>query len=133
MQSDTFIEFEVRDVAEVVELWRSTAGARPAPVLRVEGGSGVVAIFPPVASWETGPPQDFDLVHPLRAAAHVALNLRAPWRALSISDFLCHVFDTSHSASPEETLRVTVACIEALAGGEPQRLRATAQAASVRE
>jgi hypothetical protein len=133
MPGETFIEFEVRDVGKVVAMWQSTAGSRPASVLHVESGAGVVAIFPPVASWETGPPQDFDLVHPVRSAAHVALNLRDPWRALSLSDFLCHVFDASHSASPEETLRVTVGCIEALTGGTPQRLRATTRASVVHE
>jgi hypothetical protein len=127
LPSGTFIEFEARDLARVVELWQATAGTS---VLQVEDGAGVVAIFPPFASWEAGPPQDFDLVHPVRAAAHVALKLSAPWRALSISDFLCHVFDTSHSATPEETLGVTVRCIEALSGGLPQRLRATSRAAA---
>jgi len=125
MPGDTAIEFELRDLAEVIELWQSTAGSRPASVLRVENGAGVFAMFPPVASWDSGPPRDFDIVHPVRVAARALLDLPAPWRALSLSDFLCHVFDASHSASPEETIRVTVRCIEALGGGLPARLRAT--------
>jgi hypothetical protein len=125
MPSDAAVEFESRDLAEVIALWQSTAGSRPASVLRVENGAGVIAIFPPVASWEAGPPRDFDLVYPVRVAARALLALPAPWRALSLSDFLCHVFDASHSASPEDTIRMTVHCIGALGGGLPTRLRAT--------
>jgi hypothetical protein len=125
MPGDTAVEFESRDLAEVIALWQSTAGSRPASVLSVENGAGVVATFPPVTSWETGPPCDFDLIYPVRVAARALLDLPAPWRALSLSDFLCHVFDASHSASPEETIRVTVRCIEALGGGLPERLRAS--------
>lgn len=125
MPGDGAVEFESRDLAEVIALWQSTAGRRPASVLRVENGAGVIAMFPPVASWEVGPPRDFDLIHPVRIAARALLALPAPWRALSLSDFLCHVFDASHSASPEETIRMTVRCIDALGGGLPARLRAS--------
>jgi hypothetical protein len=125
MPGDSAIEFESRDLGEVVALWQSTAGSRPPSVLRVENGAGVIAMFPPVGSWEAGPPRDFDLIFPVRVAVRALLDLPAPWRALALSDFLCHVFDASHSASPEETIRVTVRCIEALGGGLPARLRAT--------
>jgi hypothetical protein len=127
MQSETSIEFEPSDLAECIRLWESTAGSRPASVLHVENGTGVVAMFPPVASWDDlGPARDFDLVYPMRSAAAAALKLPAPWRALALSDFLCHVFDSSRSASPEETIRTTIDAIAALGGGLPQRLRAKA-------
>jgi hypothetical protein len=127
MQNETSIEFESSDVAECIELWRSTAGSRPASVLHVENGAGVVAMFPPVASWDDlGPARDFDLVYPARSAATAALKLPAPWRALALSDFLVHIFDASRSASPEDTIRTTIEAIAALGGGLPQRLRAKA-------
>jgi len=127
MQSETSIEFEPSDVTECIELWQSTAGSRPASVLHVENGTGVVAMFPPVASWEDlGSARDFDLVYPARSAATVALKLPSPWRAFAVSDFLVHIFDASRSASPEDTIRASIGAIAALGGGLPQRLRAKA-------
>jgi hypothetical protein len=127
MSDQISIEFEPRDVAECVELWHSTAAGRPGCVLHVENGNGVVAMFPPVTSWDDlGSARDFDLVYPVRAAAAATLKLPPPWRAFPLSDFLCHIFDASRSASPEDTIRTTIECIEALGGGLPQRLRARA-------
>jgi hypothetical protein len=127
MPKETSIEFEPCDVTDCLELWQSTAGSRPASVLQIENGAGVVAMFPPVASWDDlGPARDFDLVYPARTAATAALKLPAPWRAFAVSDFLCHIFDASRSASPEDTIRTTIGCIAALGGGLPQRLRAKA-------
>jgi hypothetical protein len=125
MSDQTCIEFEPRDVAECIGLWHSIAGSRPAHVLHLENGSGIVAMFPPVASWEDlGPARDFDLVFPAGTPAVAALKLAPPWRALPLSDFLCHIFDASRTASPEETIRTTIDCMEALGGGLPPRLRA---------
>jgi hypothetical protein len=120
------LEFEPGDIAACVTAWRSTAGREPARVMHVENGAGIVAMFAPIGCWdELGTARDFDLVYPARTSMLSAVRLSEPWHALPISDFLVHIYDASRSAPPEEVIRVMVGCIEALAGGLPERLIAT--------